>query len=221
MRNLGDFGRGVEMTFFNPFNSLRRYTFWIIAGCLIFTAVAAGAQTGKNARSGKLTPALINLQEQHSARAEQRTAAPLRAPNRLVRLAEDRVVIKAVAEDDAETLKADLEALGMQHAVVYGRIVSGELPVSSIGIAGDLRSLRFARESLAGRRAGAVTSQGDVSMVADVARTNFDVDGAGVKVGVLSDSFNCLGGAAGDVASGDLSAVSGVQDLTPGPQGQC
>ncbi|HEY1270312.1 MAG TPA: putative Ig domain-containing protein [Candidatus Binatia bacterium] len=106
----------------------------------------------------------------------------------------------------------------MQHASVSGRIVSGELPVSAIGIAGDLRSLRFARESMAGRRAGAVTSQGDVSMLADAARTSFDVDGTGVKVGVLSDSFNCLGGASGDVTSGDLSTVTVIQDLT---QQQC
>ena len=52
--------------------------------------------------------------------------------------------------------------------------------------------------------AGAVTSQGDAAMRADVARATFGVDGTGVTVGVISDSFNCLGGAEADVASGDL-----------------
>ncbi|HEY6197529.1 MAG TPA: putative Ig domain-containing protein [Candidatus Binatia bacterium] len=102
----------------------------------------------------------------------------------------------------------------MQNAAVFGRVVSGELPVSAIGAAAGLRSLRFARESAAARRAGSVTSQGDASMHADIARSSFGVDGAGVKVGVLSDSFNCLGGAGGDVASGDLSTVQPILEIS-------
>jgi hypothetical protein len=45
-----------------------------------------------------------------------------------------------------------------------------------------------------------------------VARTRFGVDGSGIAVGVLSDSFNCLGGAAADVANGDLSPVAVLQE---------
>ena len=41
-------------------------------------------------------------------------------------------------------------------------------------------------------------------MLADVARTTFGVDGTGVTVGTLSDSFDCQDGAAGNVASEDL-----------------
>ena len=37
-----------------------------------------------------------------------------------------------------------------------------------------------------------------------VARSTFDVDGSGVTVGALSDSYDNLGAAAGDVATGDL-----------------
>ena len=52
-------------------------------------------------------------------------------------------------------------------------------------------------------------------MRADIGRTAFGVDGAGVMVGTLSDSFNCLGGAAAGVASGDLPA--GITVLEEGP----
>jgi hypothetical protein len=62
--------------------------------------------------------------------------------------------------------------------------------------------------------AGLVTSQGDDAMKADTARTTFDVDGTGVKVGVLSNSFNCLGGAATDVTNGDLSPVTVIQEIS-------
>jgi hypothetical protein len=47
----------------------------------------------------------------------------------LVRLVDNRVVVDAVASGDVNALKADLESLGMQHAVAFGRIVSGQLPV--------------------------------------------------------------------------------------------
>lgn len=62
---------------------------------------------------------------------------------------------------------------------------------------------------------GTVASQGDRAMKADVARERFRVDGTGVKVGVLSDSFNALGGAGKDFASGDLPAnVAVLADYT-------
>ena len=127
------------MTFFNRFATLKLYLFGLVAGCLIFSAVPAGAQNGKSARLAKITPALIELHEQQLTRDAQGSRAALRAPNRRMKVVNERVVVDAVAEDDAETLRAELEALGMQNAVVSGRIVSGELPVAAIGSAGDLQ----------------------------------------------------------------------------------
>jgi hypothetical protein len=49
-----------------------------------------------------------------------------------------------------------------------------------------------------------VTSQGDAALGGPLARSTFGVDGGGVKVGVISDSFNFLGGQPAGVASGDL-----------------
>jgi hypothetical protein len=58
---------------------------------------------------------------------------------------DDRVLIDAVAAGDVTVLKADLERLGMQEAVAFGRMVSGRLPVSAIGALNRLASLQFAR----------------------------------------------------------------------------
>src|SRR5439155_17067536 len=41
----------------------------------------------------------------------------------------------------------------------------------------------------------------------DIARSRFGLDGSGVTVGVLSDSFNCRGGFGNDTATGDLPAT--------------
>ena len=77
----------------------------------------------------------------------------------------------------------------------------------------NINALKLARPSYKpSRNTGSVTSQGDLAMRANTARTTYNVSGAGVKVGVLSDSYNALNGAAAGVASGDLPA--GVQVLT-------
>jgi hypothetical protein len=74
-----------------------------------------------------------------------------------------------------------------------------------------LKSLKFARPAYFSTNVGLTTSQGDIAVRSDVGRSLFNVDGTGITVGTLSDSFNCLGQAAADVASGDL--PSGIQVL--------
>ena len=78
----------------------------------------------------------------------------------------------------------------------------------------EARGLTYMKQSIPVTHAGLVTSQGDVSLYADLARQQFGVDGTGVRVGVLSDSYNCLQGpsrpgapfttAEDDIANGDL-----------------
>lgn len=55
---------------------------------------------------------------------------------------------------------------------------------------------------------GAIVSEGDHQLRADLARSTYTVDGTGVKVGVLSDSYNqnssAPTNASQDIASGDL-----------------
>lgn len=115
----------------------------------------------------------------------------------------------AVASEKAKALLADLEKLGLKNGSIYGRIVSGRFPINNINRLEDLESLNFVRPALAMTNAGSVTSQGDQSMRSDIARSVFSVDGSGVTVGALSDTFdNYLGTplttADDDVASGDL-----------------
>ena len=57
----------------------------------------------------------------------------------------------------------------------------------------------------------------DQAVGGPAARSMYGVTGAGIKVGILSDSFNLLGGMAADVADGNLPA--NVQILQEGPPG--
>ncbi|NJR40508.1 MAG: S8 family serine peptidase, partial [Leptolyngbyaceae cyanobacterium CSU_1_4] len=51
---------------------------------------------------------------------------------------------------------------------------------------------------------GQVTSEGDRALRSDVARQQFNLDGSGVSIGVISDSFNAYQGEQDDVENGDL-----------------
>ncbi len=121
-----------------------------------------------------------------------------------LRVKGDTVVIDAVASGDAEVLKSELERLGMQNVGVFGRVVSGQLPIIAINDMAELDDLKFARPSLFTTHAGTCTSQGDVAIRSDVVRSTLGINGSGITVGTLSDSFNCLGGADQGVADGDL-----------------
>jgi subtilisin family serine protease len=53
---------------------------------------------------------------------------------------------------------------------------------------------------------GAVISQADRAMRADEVRARFGATGKNKKIGIISDSFDCLGGMADDIRNGDLPA---------------
>ncbi len=117
------------------------------------------------------------------------------------------VLIDAAAEESGQQLYADLSEMGLQQGSVYGRVVSGMFPVDLLSEMEELESLRFAWMSLYQNNIGATTSQGVVAMGADLAQANFGVDGTGTKVGILSDSYDILGGEAEGIASGDLPGI--------------
>src|SRR5262245_19909179 len=179
---------------------------------LVAVVLAAGPRTaaGDAKPATKVTADLADLYQAYASAAT--TGVPLVIGHSLLPLAGDLVTIDASASGDAGSLQAELQALGAQGVVAFGRVVSARLPITAIPALDGVASLRFAWPAYSTARAGLVTSQGDQAMRADIARTTFGIDGAGVTVGALSDSFNCLGGAAGDVANGDLSPVNVVQD---------
>ena len=119
-------------------------------------------------------------------------------------MVDGKVLIDAVASGQTAELLADLEVLGLERGSAFGRIVSGWLPVGALEQAAELGSLQLARASASLSRAGSVTSEGDPAMLSDIARLFFGTKGRRITVGALSDSYDCLGGAAGDIATGDL-----------------
>jgi hypothetical protein len=103
------------------------------------------------------------------------------------------VLIDAVTRGDPAQLKAALLDLGLQRAAVYSNDVGGWLPVDRIEAAAasaEVHSIRAAMPRT--RSTGPVALQGDYVQRSEVIRTTYpSLTGAGITVGVLSDSFNC------------------------------
>ncbi len=179
-----------------------------------------GSGIASDAMSAKISSDLAGLYQRQSVfalrGASRAGSGNLTSANSMMQIVGDKVVIDAIAAVDAEALLLELEALGLENGSAFGHVVSGMLPVSALADAAALDSLQFARPGAAMAQVGSVTSQGDRSMKADEARSEEEVRGRRVTVGVMSDSYDCLGGAAADIASRDLPRANRITILAEG-----
>jgi len=152
------------------------------------------------------------------------------------------ILIDAITTGDPQQLKAALVGLGLQHASQYSNDVGGWLPVDQLDAATALTELHAIRAAMPRTRSGAVTSQGDFAQNSNLVRSQNALTGAGITVGVLSDSYDCYavydtngvpaGGNAGyanngftadaavDISTGDLpSNVNVLAEANPGGGG--
>ncbi|MBD2756091.1 S8 family peptidase, partial [Spirosoma validum] len=180
----------------------------------------------QEAQAAKLTPALLSVQQEAQQKTNQkaknlRQAASSDNETGLTKVDRTQVHdgligIEAVSnEADGQSLLNSLQALGLQEGRYFKRIVFGYFPIDKLGQLKSVNTLHVARPAYtAFKNVGKTTSQGDRAQKSDVARQMYNVSGAGSKVGVISDSYNSLRGAADGVASGDLPPnVQVVRDI--------
>ena len=123
---------------------------------------------------------------------------------------------------DVVRAAADLRALGMRVDAVSdhapSRVVEGVIPAGALAQAAALPETRAILPILTSAGVGSVTSEGDGAIFGPQARA-LGPTGAGVSVGIVSDSINQspVGGVAISQGSGNLPA--NVQDLIDQPGG--
>jgi hypothetical protein len=147
----------------------------------------------KNGPYAKIGPWLGNLYEEYrEANGKGASEKSFKTRNPMMRVSNGAVGIDAYATDSA-ALVDSLRTLGATKIKARGPLVSAQVPVKSLAQISGLASLSFARAVLATTNALPATAvtQGDVSLNGPAARDAFDVDGDGIKVGALSDSFEC------------------------------
>jgi len=213
-----------------------------VAATAAFISVAAHAathdqalaamNTAKSGDGARLGASLTVLQRAAARRASQfdvthRVTRKLPA----LRASQGYVSVSAYG-DDLTSLRAQLTAKGLIDAVVHPTAVSGKAPIAALGDMAATSGLKFLRPTLAMARNHAIVSQGDRSLRADRARRESGASGRGIRVGVLSDSYDCAPGAfepgapftraAQDVANGDLPRdVLVLKDLAAAPSDDC
>jgi len=126
----------------------------VVAGLGLGGLSCSDATSVKSRTPSKVSRELLVLYDAYVD--ARRTGAPLCPETPRLRIEEDRVIVDATATiGNARGLAADLVALGMRHAVAYERVVSGELPISSIPALDDLGNLAFVRAAMGSPSSGA------------------------------------------------------------------
>lgn len=120
------------------------------------------------------------------------------------------------------------EPMNPSNSVIQGKSRRLTFAERAAKVRAQLVSYLATRAGTAAPFVGKATSQGDKAHQADTAKNQYGFSGEGIRIGVMSDSFNYLGGAAADIAGGDLpgpgnpfgntTPVTVVQDL-PTPNG--
>ena len=126
-----------------------------------------------------------------------------------------KVFVNVVGKDATTDLYNALVAKSMDVAACYQLVCSVLCPVMRLVKLANMDQVQFVRPSMHSTNAGSVTSQGVQAIRADSATKNLTVDGTGILVCVVSDSYDCLGTAAQDVESGDLPSNVLSMDLSP------
>lgn len=185
-------------------------------------------KTGAGARLG---PQLLAVHKAYTQRRGLDARGGSSAMRRALRQHDTHVLVSAQGADPA-SLRAQLTNKGMLNATLHGGVISGRVPIASLLDIAQTAGLRSLELDIAVTNAGLVTTQADRASRADRARRRFAVDGSGIRIGVLSDSFDCAPGAfvegqpftraAQDVLNGDLPAgIHVLADLSPVPNDEC
>ncbi len=118
-----------------------------------------------------------------------------------------KVMIEVVSKTAYDnTLKGQLKDLGMTDTVNNGPhtfVITGFFPISNLVQLNNNTRIQYVRPLYpAISNAGQVTTQGDSTKRSNIVRSRFGLDGSGVKIGVISDSYNSKLVAQNDVDQG-------------------
>jgi hypothetical protein len=151
----------------------------------------------------------------------------------MVRDTAGRIMVSIRMDDVSEARIAELRNRGARivHVSERYKVVTALVDPAYLHSIGSHAPVRHMREVIKpARRAtcptGSIVTEGYTQLKADLARANYGVDGSGVTVGVLSDSYDNLAGADSDIVTADLpgaantcghtSAVNVLSDYTSG-----
>ncbi|MCG8699395.1 MAG: S8 family serine peptidase [Bacteroidales bacterium] len=191
---------------------MRKFLRWSEISLLIILFCTIGQQNLQAQKSSKVSSDLLELAgaKQATTRLKSQQApksdvAALFSKNNQLQIRGEYVVVEAIASKDVKSLIADLKTLGLKEEAVYGGMVSGLIPLKAIQSMEGIASLKQVKPAFKPiTNSGITTTYGDYSLRSINTRMDYGVDGKGVTIGVLSDSYDNRFGAESGIASGDL-----------------
>lgn len=197
-----------------------------LVACAFLLLLAPGGAAAATPDDEELSPRLAELAERQVRTASQAEQAallslPTSGAGSLLRDG-NRVLVDVRFDNGALARVDELRDAGAEivHASRRYQTVAVAAKPADLPAIGSVTGVANVNEVLTPMVLGAdcgglVRSEGDAHLLAPSARARIGVDGTGIKVGILSDSFDRRASAAtraaGDVASGDL----------PGPGSPC
>ena len=152
----------------------------------------------------KINTQLLYANKQRHLGSINRKAPKLQASLKLESNGSVKVDIDAVVTED---LLASIRAAGGEviNSFPNDQAIRAALPLEAVESLASREEVRFIRPAVVGEtNTGSVNSQGDVAHRSNVARATYGATGAGIKVGVLSDSIDDNGALAAAKAHGDI-----------------
>ncbi len=223
------------------------------------SAPAATADGAKPAGLSNRLAAIADASPNDDAFVTQAAAAelPMVGTGSLVRDGQARLFVNATLEAGQVPSAAALTAVGADLVAVApdSRMATIAVPVTALRDLAAVDGVRYLMEVLTPLRYGAtgqfpqsgdpvndfvtnatcatgITSEGDEQLDADDARTDFGIDGGGIEVGVISDSFDDRAGATADIGNSELPGAGNpcgrttpvdvlfeIDDISPGESG--
>jgi hypothetical protein len=179
----------------------------------LVTALGGRAGNAAAERYAYLRKLDSHLQNIGTARLTGRSVAAAAAREGALVTSDGDVRVDVYVNGGVGAAAAQLRALGMRVEATSDsqpeRMVEGLLPVSRLTAAAGLAATHAVLAVYSGTNVGAKTSEGDAAIDGPQARTLGSTTGAGVPVGVISDSINKISGGIGaSQSTGDLPGPS-------------
>jgi hypothetical protein len=139
--------------------------------------------------------------------------------NSLYTIQGDSLLIDAIAENEGVEMVKDLKKNNIKIIASYGKISTCWVSFDQLALFETIRTCRWVQPTLKPLlNSGNALTQGDFVQRSETARTLTGLNGSGVKVGVLSDSYNntatATTGAAFGVSAGELPGIGNLNGLT-------
>lgn len=160
---------------------------------------------------------LWQIQQAYLAAEQEGTVANFQPSIKGVQVVDASIQISlSCSPDKVNGVLKNLKELGLKNEQLYKHQINGLFPLKHLSKLNEWTAIQTARPVYRPHtHSGIVESQGDVAQRSDIIRLQNNLSGSGITVGVLSDSYNSLGGEALGISNGELPGLGNATNSNP------